>query len=117
MHEHLLIMDDPDYIPDEIWSEVYRTLDQVSDECGAEILSNGCILKYEGWSGFCASELPEDEIAGYAEDQSHLIIDREWIPKMAKRKYKIIDGGYIPQGLYGIIWAIFRKERNLNNKR
>ncbi len=100
-----------DIIPDGIWNEVYRILDSVSDECGEDELSNCDILKYEGWSGNCFSDL--DKFDGdeeeYAASQTSSIVDGDWVPQMVRRKYKLIENGYEPGGLYGVTWAIFRR--------
>lgn len=115
MRNYLPDIGEDDTIPDQIWTEVYRTLDQISDEVGQEEISNGDILKFEGWSPNCFTHLlakgigDESSLIEYAENQTQVIIYKEWAPQMAKRRYKIIQGGYIPGALYGITWAIFRR--------
>jgi hypothetical protein len=115
MRNYLPDIDEDDTIPDQIWTEVYGTLDQVSDEVGQEEISNRDILKFKGWSPNCFWDLQkkgifnEDAYIEYAEICTKDILYRDWAPQMAKRRYKIIQGGYIPGALYGITWAIFRR--------
>ncbi len=114
MHEHAADSLDDEIIPDEIWYKVYRILDSVSDECGEEELSNGDILRYEGWSANCFSDI-NDEFDGdeedYAASRSPDIVNNDWRPKMAKKRCKLIESGYEPGGLYGVTWAVFTRVR------
>jgi hypothetical protein len=117
----------------QIWSRVWNTLEEVSDESGEDDLEGGYLLKYEGWSGVCvegvcekveaeqkregidsegedAEEKREEAFSEYAEEQSYKIIDDEWKPELEKRGYRFINGAYDSGGLYGITWALFKKE-------
>ena len=112
MEEHTPDGVDEEVIPNEIWNEIYRILDKVSDECGQEELSNGDILKYEGWSANCFEDIDEEfegDEEEYAASQTPGIVNKDWAPKMARRRCKLIESGYEPGGLYGVTWAIFRR--------
>lgn len=101
--------------PSEIWELVWDTLEEVSDEIGAE--ENGeYLLAYEGWDGLCVSKVfdptksdeeNEDFYYRFAEEESSGII-KEWIEKY-RDHYYLIDCGYEPTGLYGVTWALFKK--------
>jgi len=108
-------------IPPDIYNLINNVLDEVSDECNEEEIYEGYLLKYEGWSNLCfeygwnnIDENVDGEIDDYfykhAEEQSHLIIEEDWKPRLAKRFYNFIDGGYYKSGLYGITWALFKKD-------
>ena len=99
------------HISDETWTEIYKILDRVSDECNEEELSNGDILKFEGWSPNCFPEAVEDEddSENYARSQSPDIIEKDWLPQMKRRRCRLITSGFEPGGLYGVTWALFRR--------
>jgi len=121
-------------VPPEIWTQVWETLEQISDEAGEEKLGNGYILKYEGWGGACVEDAwltveaeqkkrgidtesaeaegeREAACCAYAEEQSYTIADHEWKPALRRRGYRFIDGGQEPGGLYGRTWALFKNAR------
>jgi hypothetical protein len=119
----------------DVMNEVWDFMSDVSDEIGELGIGEGYILKYEGWGGFCVegvwagvenkqkkSGIPinsesakaerENACYEYAADQTHIIIEDEWIPEMEKRGFSFIDGGYDEGGLYGRTWALFKKRGN-----
>jgi len=106
-------------ISDKTWTEIYRTLDSVSDECGEEVLSNGDILKFEGWSPNCFSDVVENEndFEEYAKSQTPNIVENDWVPKMRRRRCKPIESGFEPGGLYGVTWALFRRISKIQGER
>ncbi len=116
-----------------IWKLVWEILDEISDESGEDDLSEGYLLKYEGWGGVCGEEVwakveEEQERMGivieseeaeeereeacfkYAEEQSYKIIEDEWKPKLKESGYRFLNGGYDDGGLYGRTWALFKKD-------
>jgi hypothetical protein len=106
-------------IPSNIYNLINDILNEVSDECHEQELDEGYLIKYEGWSNVCfenawnnIGKLEEGErdafFCNHAEEQSYLIIEEEWKPRLAKRFYNFIDGGYQKGGLYGITWALFK---------
>jgi len=106
-----------------LWNWVRDTLDEVSDEIGAE-KKGKYLLKYEGWGGFCVSEVynpkksdeeNEDRYYEYAEEQSDVVLE-EWIEEY-KKTHSLIDGGYQSTGLYGVTWALFKNGREKNDYR
>lgn len=105
-------------IPDKIWGWIWDILEEISDEVSIE--KNGeYLLAYEGWGGFCVSEVldptksdeeNENTYYKFAEEQSSEVID-EWI-EIYKEHYFLIDCGHEPTGLYGVTWALFKKYSN-----
>jgi len=100
--------------PSNIWKWVWDTLEEISDEIGIE--ENGqYLLAYEGWGGFCVSEIfdstksdEENDVSYYkfTQEESNKVI-AEWLEKY-KDHYYLIDYGHEPMGLYGVTWALFK---------
>jgi len=120
-----------------IYDGVWSLLAEVSDEVGEEKICDGYLLKYEGWGGCCVEDVwarvenkqkkrdididsetanaeRENACYEYAEGQTDKIIEEEWKPKLEKKGYEFIDGGYDNGGLYGRTWALFKKKVNLS---
>ena len=98
----------------EIWKWLWNTIEEISDEIGAEEKGE-YLLAYEGWSGLCVSkafdpaksdEENEDAYYKFAEEQSSTVIE-EWIEE--HKDHHLIDCGHEPMGLYGVTWALFKK--------
>ena len=99
-------------IPKTIDEQVWKTLDEVSDETG-ELKLDGYVLKYEGWSASCFDlRFKYDEsMRNYASRQSPKI-HREWNAEMTKRGYKAVMLGHDEHlGLYGVTYALYRRIR------
>jgi len=103
-----------------IIDKVYNFLEDVSDDVGESELSKNYILMYEGWSHGCFEDIYDDSLDEeendanfyqYAEEQSPIIIKNDWIPKKIKENMSYVDGGYYGGGLYGVTWALFKKNK------
>ena len=99
-------------IPEDINTQMWNILDEISDEVGHTHLGNNYVLKYEGWSPSCfPPTLPENFFVNYAIRQSPKI-HKEWNAEMTKRGYKAIELGHDEHlGLYGITYALYRRTK------
>jgi hypothetical protein len=104
-----------DPVPSIVRDWAASELDGVSGEI--RVVRRGpWLLAYEGWGGFCvesvwdekrSDEENEDAAYAYAEEQSPTVI-REWVDKLSK--CELVESGYMPTGLYGVTWALFRRK-------
>lgn len=113
--------------PVKILNKALEELEDISDEVGIAVLSETYILKYEGWSGECATALVEHKGLKWKDvetnieliitEESDRIIFEEWIPQMKQAKYFLTEAyGYLEGRLYGVTWAVF-KHMQTNEKR
>jgi len=96
--------------PKEIDEQMWKALDEVSDETGELELNEHWLLRYEGWSSSCfPTRLPENFFVNYATRQSPKI-HKEWNAEMNQRGYKAIELGHDENlGLYGVTYALYQR--------
>ncbi len=100
-------------IPKAITEQIWKTLDEVSDETGELELDGGYLLKYEGWGASCFdSRFKYDEsMKNYAATQSPKI-HKEWNTEMRRRGYEPLTLGHdMHSGLYGVTYALYKRQK------
>ena len=97
-------------IPKHIDEQMWKTLDEISDETG-ELELDSYILKYEGWSSSCFDLRfkYEESMRNYAAGQSPKI-HKERNAIMRRRGYKAVTLGHDEHlALYGLTYALYKK--------
>jgi len=98
-------------IPEDIDTQMWKALDEISDEVGHIPLGNNYVLFFEGWSPECFPSFVENEqdMIDYAIDFAPKIW-KEWNDKMLPLGYKCITHEHNENlGLYGVTYALYRR--------
>ena len=102
-------------IPKAIDEQMWKALDQISNEVGHTPLGDNYVLFFEGWSPECfpsfVSGGDEQDMIDYAIDFAPKV-HKEWKVKMHKQGYRCVLTGHDEHlGLYGVTYALYQRTK------